>query len=60
MQAPTRDRDPPPLFSADRALARRMLWLAPRSTRMTDLWILALTLGLYAAGAGFVRLCERM
>jgi len=27
---------------------------------MTDLWIFALTLGLYAAGAGFVRLCERM
>jgi hypothetical protein len=37
-----------------------MLWQTPRSTRMTDLWILALTLGLYAAGAGFVRLCERM
>jgi len=27
---------------------------------MIDLGILALTLGLYAAVAGFVRLCERM
>jgi hypothetical protein len=27
---------------------------------MTDLWILALTVGLFGAAAWFVRLCERM
>jgi hypothetical protein len=27
---------------------------------MTDLWILALTVGLFGAAAWFVRVCERM
>jgi hypothetical protein len=27
---------------------------------MTDLWIVALTVGLFGAAAWFVRLCERM
>jgi len=27
---------------------------------MTDLWIFALTLGLFGAAAWFVRVCERM
>jgi hypothetical protein len=31
-----------------------------RSVAMTDLWILALTVGLFAGAAWFVRLCERM
>jgi hypothetical protein len=30
------------------------------SKAMTDLWILALTVGLFGAAAWFVRLCERM
>jgi hypothetical protein len=34
--------------------------LSARSHPMTDLWILALTVGLYGAAAWFVRLCERM
>src|SRR5262245_37169072 len=42
-------------------LARRMLRDGgKRELSMTDLWILALIAGLYAATAGFVRLCDRM
>jgi hypothetical protein len=34
--------------------------VSERAQPMTDLWILALTVGLFGAAAWFVRLCERM
>jgi hypothetical protein len=36
------------------------LGVGQREPSMTDLWILALTLGLYVAVAGFVELVDRM
>jgi hypothetical protein len=42
-----------------RRLARPMLE-GGQETSMTDLLIVALTLALFAATVGFVRLCERM
>jgi len=47
-------RQAPPLLVP---LAREVL---SGPTDMTDLWILALTAGLFGAAAWFVRLCERM
>lgn len=43
-------------------LAWRMLWTSVRegTTLMLDLWILALTLGLFGVAAGFVRVLERL